>query len=72
MPYCLRVNPNNQSLIPGHESLITMSFQRGVGRGSGVGRDLGAGVARRGGCVSNEPISMRPLYTRTKGLPRWS
>ena len=62
------------SLLTPYQSLIIdhYFYQRGVGRGGGVGRDLGAGVGRRGGCTSNEPISMRPLNTRTKGLPRWS
>jgi hypothetical protein len=55
-----------------HRPRITDYYfcQRGVGRGCGVGRDLGVGGERRGGCASNEPISIRPLNTRTKGLPR--
>ncbi len=40
--------------------------------GAGVGRGRGVGHGRRGGCVSNEPISMRPLNTRSKLQPRWS
>ena len=55
---------------------------RGVGRALGVGTILGVGVAVAVGvavgvgvgvgvgCTSNEPMSMRPLNTRTKGGPR--
>src|SRR6478735_6087335 len=45
---------------------------RTYGRGAGVGRGRGVAHGRRGGCVSNEPMSMRPLNTRSKGQPRWS
>ena len=41
----------------------------------GEALELGAAVdtgGRGGGCFSNEPISMRPLNTRSKGQPRWS
>src|SRR5262249_12258039 len=54
-----------QPLMPNHRF-----FYRGVGRGAGVGRDLGVGVAR--GWASNDPISMRPFTTRSKPGPRWS
>jgi hypothetical protein len=42
----------------------------GVGRGAGVGRGRGVRHERPSGCLSSEPISMRPLMTR--GQPRWS
>jgi hypothetical protein len=59
-------------LIRPFESNLIKVNHCGVGRGTGVGRDLGMRHGRRRGCVSNAPISMRPLNTRSKGQPRWS
>jgi hypothetical protein len=51
---------------------VTVDVAVGVAVDVGVGLAVGVGVGVPATCTSNEPMSMRPLTTRSKPGPRWS
>ena len=60
----------------GEVVLVAVGVDVGVGEAVlvavAVGVDVGLGVGVPPTCTSNEPMSMRPLTTRSKPGPRWS